>query len=295
MSMNVLSLCDGISCGMVALERAGIKVDKYYASEIEPHAISVSKRNYPNIIHMGDMTIWKYWDIDWSSIDLILAGTPCQSLSIIQSKTRENLDGKSKLFFTAVDILNHVKQFNPKVKFLFENVASMKKECKQLISETLGCEPVFIDSADFSAQSRPRYYWCNFPVRMEYEPCKDVLKDILETSVDEKYFYNHVLEDINFEKQVCATMIFNIHNMHKRVFNPNFKIHTLTAVNGGHHQKKVFDKGRARKLTPVEYERLQTLPDNYTQGISDTWRYTVCGNGWTVDVIAHILKGLKEG
>lgn len=292
--MNVLSLCDGISCGMVALERAGIKVDKYYASEIEPHAISVSKRNYPNIIHMGDMTIWKYWDIDWSSIDLILAGTPCQSLSIIQSKTRENLDGKSKLFFTAVDILNHVKQFNPKVKFLFENVASMKKECKQLISEILGCEPVFIDSADFSAQSRPRYYWCNFPVSMEYEPCKDVLFYIMESNVSEKYFYKHQTENIDTKKQICATMVLNVHDMHKRVFNPHFKVHTLTAASGGYQQKKVMDNGRPRRLTPVEYERLQTLPDNYTQGISDTWRYTVCGNGWTVDVITHILKSLRE-
>lgn len=292
--MNVLSLCDGISCGMVALERAGIKVEKYYASEIEPHAISVSKRNYPNIIHMRDMTIWKYWDIDWSSIDLILAGTPCQSLSIIQSKTRENLDGKSKLFFTAVDILNHVKQFNPKVKFLFENVASMKKECKQLISEILGCETVFIDSADFSAQSRPRYYWCNFPVRIEYEPCKDVLKDILETSVDEKYFRKHSFEYLGKDKVVCAMLNINGHDILKRVNNTDFKCQTLTTCGGGNTQKKVIDNGRVRNLTPVEYERLQTLPDNYTQGISDTWRYTVCGNGWTVDVIAHILKSLRE-
>lgn len=293
--MNVLSLCDGISCGMVALERARIKVDKYYSSEIEPHAIKVSEKNYPNIIRLGDMLSWKNWDIEWGKIDLILAGTPCQSLSIVQSKTRRNLNGKSKLFFTAVDILNHVKRLNTKVKFVFENVASMSSESKETISSLLCCEPIFIDSADFSAQSRPRYYWCNFNVSMDYEPCKDVLFDIMEINVDEKYFYKHPIENIDTKKQICATMVLNVHDMHKRVFNPHFKIHTLTAVSGGYQHKKVMIYGRSRKLTPIEYERLQTLPDNYTQGISDTWRYTVCGNGWTVDVIAYILSFIKKG
>ena len=131
--MKVLSLFDGISCGMVALERAGIPVDAYYASEIDKNAIAISQKNYPNIIRLGDVTKWREWDIPWKEIDLIFAGSPCQSLSITQSKTRQGLNGKSKLFFEFVDILNYIKKYSPNVKFLFENVSSMSKESKQAI------------------------------------------------------------------------------------------------------------------------------------------------------------------
>src|SRR5574344_918044 len=157
--MNIMSLFDGGSCGQVALERAGIIVDNYYASEIDKHAIQVTQKNYPNTIQLGDVT-----KIDFTpfigKIDLLIGGSPCQSLSITQSKTREGLDGKSKLFFSFIDVLSHVK---PKY-FLFENVASMSKECKDIISGLLGCEPVFINSNTFAAQDRPRLYWTNIPV-----------------------------------------------------------------------------------------------------------------------------------
>lgn len=286
--MKVLSLFDGISCGRVALERAGIDVEQYVAFEIEKNAIKISEKNYPEIVHCGDVTTADF--TTFSDFDLLIGGSPCQSLSIVQSKTRQNLDGKSKLFFEFVRAFEEMK---PKY-FLFENVASMKDECKQVISECLGCEPIFIDSADFSAQSRPRYYWTNIPVNMMYEKSNKVLADIMETNVDEKFFYNYPLTNIDMSKQVCAIMDFKNHDIHKRIFNPAFKCHTLTTCGGGNTQKKVIDNGRARKLTPLEYERLQTLPDNYTAGVSDTARYTACGNGWTVDVIAHILKGLKE-
>lgn len=285
--MKVLSLFDGISCGRVALERAGIDVEQYVAFEIEKNAIKISEKNYPEIVHCGDVTTADF--TTFSDFDLLIGGSPCQSLSIVQSKTRQNLDGKSKLFFEFVRAFEEMK---PKY-FLFENVASMKDECKQVISECLGCEPIFIDSADFSAQSRPRYYWTNIPVNMMYEKSNKVLADIMETNVDEKFFYNYPLTNIDMSKQVCAIMDFKNHDIHKRIFNPAFKCHTLTTCGGGNTQKKVIDNGRARKLTPLEYERLQTLPDNYTAGVSDTARYTACGNGWTVDVIAHILKGLK--
>lgn len=284
--MKVLSLFDGISCGMVALERAGIPVERYAAYEIEANAIKISKKNYPQIEHCGDVTTADF--TQYKGFDLLIGGSPCQSLSIVQSKTRQNLDGKSKLFFEFVRAFEEMKA----KYFLFENVASMKDECKEVISELLGCEPIFIDSKDFSAQQRPRYYWTNIPVREIVTPNKQVLRDIMETNVDEKYFYNYPLLDVDMSKQVCATMDFKNHDMHKRIFNPDFKCHTLTAVSGGHQQKKVLDNGRARKLTPLEYERLQTLPDNYTVGVSNTARYTAIGNGWTVDVIAHILGGL---
>jgi DNA (cytosine-5)-methyltransferase 3A len=286
--MKVISLFDGISCGRVALDRAGIEIEKYVAFEIDKNAIAISKKNYPDIVHCGDVTTADF--TAFSDFDLLIGGSPCQSLSIVQSKTRQNLDGKSKLFFEFVRAFEEMK---PKY-FLFENVASMKDECKQVISECLGCEPIFIDSADFSAQSRPRYYWTNIKVNMNYEHSDKVLKDIMQENVPQKYYYSFLLTNIDMSKQVCATMEHNNHDMHKRVFNPDFKCHTLTAVCGGNQQKKVLDNGRARKLTPLEYERLQTLPDNYTSGVSDGARYKAIGNGWTVDVIAHILNGLKE-
>ena len=282
--MEVLSLFDGISCGMVALERAGVPVEKYTAYEIEPNAIKISRKNYPQIKHCGDVTTANFKQ--FNGVELLMGGSPCQSLSIVQSKTRQHLDGKSKLFF---EFVRAKEETRPKW-FLFENVASMNEESKEAISNCLGCEPIFIDSGDFSAQERPRYYWTNIPVSLEYTRSGAVLGDILEKEVDEKYFYNYPLTNINLEKQVCALMQYKNHDIHKRIFNPKFKVHTLTTCGGGNTQKKVYINGRARKLTPLEYERLQTLPDGYTEGVSDTARYTAIGNGWTVDVIAYILS-----
>lgn len=282
--MKVLSLFDGISCGMVALERAKIPVERYVAYEIDKYAIQISKKNYPKIEHCGDVTTANF--TQYQGFDLLIGGSPCQSLSIVQSKTRKNLDGKSKLFFEFVRAKEEMK---PKY-FLFENVASMNDESKKVISNCLGCEPILINSSDFAAQERPRYYWTNIPVSLNYEKSKAVLGDILEKDVDEKYFYNYQLLDVDLSKQVCAIMDFKNHDMHKRIFNPNFKVHTLTTCGGGNTQKKIYINGRARKLTPLEYERLQTLPDNYTACVANSHRYTAIGNGWTVDVISHILK-----
>jgi DNA (cytosine-5)-methyltransferase 3A len=286
--MKVLSLFDGISCGMVALERAGIPVERYVAYEIEPNAIKISKKNYPQIEHCGDVTIADF--AQYQGFDLLIGGSPCQSLSIVQSKTRKHLDGKSKLFFEFVRALEEVK---PKY-FLFENVASMNEESKQVISELLGCQPIFINSGDFCAQERPRYYWTNIPVVLDYKKSTAVLADVLEAEVDDKYFYDFPLLNVDMGKQVCATMDYKNHDIHKRIFNPAFKVHTLTTCGGGNTQKKVYVNGKARKLTPLEYERLQTLPDNYTAGVANSHRYTAIGNGWTVDVIAHILGHIPK-
>lgn len=284
--MNVLSLFDGISCGQLALERAGKKYDNYFASEIDKYAIKVAMKNYPNTIQLGDVTKWREWDIP--QIDLLMGGSPCQSLSIMHSKTRQNLNGKSKLFFEFVDLLKDKK---PKY-FLFENVASMNDESKNTISRMFKCEPFSINSNCFSAQYRPRLYWTNIPnIELPHE-CDIVLGDILENQVNESMFYNYPLEKIDLSKQVCATMVYKNHDMHKRIFNPAFKVHTLTTCGGGGTQKKVYINGRARKLTPVEYERLQTVPDNYTNAVTNTHRYTMLGNGWTVDVISHFLKNI---
>ena len=287
--MKVLSLFDGISCGQIALERAGIPVKVYYASEIDRYAISVTQKHYSNTVQLGDVSQIDFKQFE-GEIDLLIGGSPCQSLSIVQSKTRQNLDGKSKLFFEYVRALETIR---PKY-FLFENVASMKDECKQAISECLGIEPIFINSNCFSAQDRPRYYWTNIDVNTsnltESNLC---LLDILQKDVPEKYFYTQTYDYLG-DKQVCAKLHVNGHDILKRVHSPNFKCHTLTTFSGGNTQKKVLDNGRARKLTPLEYERLQTLPDNYTDILSDTQRYNVCGNGWTVDVIKYIFEHIDK-
>lgn len=275
---------------MVALDRAGIPVERYVAYEIEPNAIKISKKNWPDIEHCGDVTTADF--TQYQGFELLIGGSPCQSLSIVQSQTRQHLDGKSKLFFEFVRAMEEVK---PKY-FLFENVASMNNESYMAISSALGCAGIFINSKNFSAQERPRFYWTN--IDLDLIPSnRTVLKDILqpESEIPESFYYSAPLLNVDMSKQVCATLDIKNNEMHRRVFNPEFKCHTLTCVSGGHQQKKVLVNGRCRKLTPVEYERLQTLPDDYTAGVSNGARYTAVGNGWTVDVIAHILRGLKEG
>ena len=224
---------------------------------------------------------------------MLIGGSPCQSVSITRSKDRTHLKGKSKLFFEFVRAKN---ECNPKW-FLFENVASMNDNSKKIMSEYLGCEPIMIDSKYFSAQERQRLYWTNIPILVLPQINSLVLRDIMIDikDVPDKYWYtNKTINNINMSRQICATIQLNIFDMHKRVFNPNFKCHTLTCVSGGNQQKKVMDNGRVRKLMPIEYERLQTLPDNYTEGISDGARYSVVGNGWTVDVICHLLLPLTQ-
>lgn len=287
--MKVLSLFDGISCGMVALERAGIPVERYVAYEIEPNAIKISQKNYPQIEHCGDVTVADF--TQYMGFDAVIAGSPCQSFSITTSKNRTHLQGKSRLFW---EFVRAMKEVQPRW-FLFENVASMSDEVKQIISDVLGCQPIFVDSEDFSAQSRGRYYWTNIPVDLiHFVKNTQVLADVLQEDVQEKYFYDCEFDFLGYDKTVCAILHINGHDILKRVNSPFAKCQTLTCVSGGHQQKKVLVDGRCRKLTPLEYERLQTLPDGYTEGISDGARYTAIGNGWTVDVIAHIFKGLKE-
>lgn len=287
--MNVVSICDGMSCGQIALERAGVKVDNYFASEIDKHAIRVTMANYPNTRQLGDVNDYKSWFLP--KIDLMMAGTPCQDLSKIKGKDGKGLKGdKSKLFYTYVDTL---RKFKPEY-FLLENVM-MNQESEDIITSILGVEPVMINSSDFSAQVRERKYWTNIPFNKHMPTNQDVVQDIMEQEVNDKYFYEQGFEFHGFDKTVCATLDIKGHDLLKRVNSPFAKCQTLTAVCGGNQQKKVLDGGRVRKLTPLEYERLQTVPEGYTSSVSDSQRYKMLGNGWTVDVIAHILGGLKNG
>ena len=292
--MNILSLCDGISCGQVALKRLGIDFSNinYYASEIAPYSIQITQKNHPNTIQIGDMlniTDEKLEEI--GHVTLLLSGTPCKSLSRTNIHNyKQGLNGSSRLFWNFVELKNKIQPDY----FLFENVESMSNADKDAITEALGVEPVMIDSEIFSAQSRKRYYWTNIPIGELPEPCPTVLRDIMEENPSERLFYDRTFTYHGDDKRVIATLDLNCHDMGKRVYNPNMKAPTLTAVTGGYQEKKVFDNGRCRKLSPLEYERLQTLPDGYTEGVSNSKRYCGCGDGWTVDVIKFILKGIKD-
>ena len=291
--MNVLSLCDGMSCGQIAAERAGIKIENYYASEIADYSIKTTQKNYPKTIQIGDMTKLTKDKLDkFKGIGLLLSGTPCKSLSITNTKEHaKGLDGSSKLFYDFIDIKQYVK---PEY-FLFENVASMSEENKKIITELLEVEPIAINSNLVSAQDRERLYWTNIPVEQQPKDKGIYLKDIMLKSdeVEEKYWYKQSFEFKGLDKKVCAILDIKGHDIMKRVYSPNFKCATLTACRGGNLQKKVYQDGRCRKLTPLEYERLQTVPEGYTEGVSMTNRYNMLGDGWTVDVISHILKGIS--
>lgn len=304
--MNVLSLFDGISCGRVALERAGITVDKYYASEIDKYAIQVAMKNYPDTIQLGDITKWREWNIDWSSIGILIGGSPCQGFSFA-GKQLNFEDPRSKLFFVYVDILEHIKSVNPDVIFLLENV-KMKKESQDVISMFLGVDPIEINSALVSAQSRKRMYWTNIKNVSQPEDRGVCLKDVLlpdtYTEFDKAYCltasYNGAVLWNSVDKNQ-RTMVWNKPirvatfgkgGQSQRVYSIDGRSVTLSALGGGWGAKTGLYqiKDYARKLEPIECERLQTLPDNYTEGVSKSERRKECGNGWTVDVIAHILS-----
>jgi len=281
--MNVLSLFDGISAGRVALERAGVVVDNYYASEIDKYAIQVSKKNYPDIKQLGDISIWRGWNIDWSSIDMVIGGSPCQGFSI-SGRQLNFEDPRSKLFFDFVDICDHVADMNPNMKFLLENV-KMKQEFQDVINKYMGVEPIVINSSLLSAQNRVRLYWTNIPSVSQPEDKGIVLSDILEETVDDKYYLT--AEAIDYMSRLRnGKQRWEYHK------NPiDGKAACLTA-----NMYKGIPYGvireRLRKLTPLECEKLQTFSEGHTEGISNTQRYKALGNSWTVDVIAHIFKQL---
>lgn len=357
--MNVLSLFDGISCAYVGLQRAGIEVSKYYASEIDKNAVAISTKNVPCRIALGDVREITTLD---DTIDLLVGGSPCQDLSIAK-KGRTGLDGnRSSLFWEYVRIKELIK---PKY-FLLENVASMPKADKDIITKAMGVEPIMINASLVSAQSRKRLFWTNIPNITQPEDRGILLKDILQpdADVDERFVVNG--------KSFCLTASYSKtskepkekeaqHEADKkqrtlvkvghiggsdaqanRVYDVEGKSVTLSANGGGLGAKTglylVQDIGRRldengvrhdgdtnypvvrqlefrdgdkcktltsvtkdnlickddriRKLTPIECERLQGLPDNYTEGIAMTNRYKCLGNAFNVDVITHLLKSI---
>ena len=415
--MNVLSLFDGMSCGRLALERAGFPVTNYFASEIDKFAIQVAQANYPDTVHLGDVTGVKthengdlFVPLDRGyKIDLLIGGSPCQGFSWAGKRLNFD-DPRSALFFEYVRLLRELK---PRW-FLLENV-NMKQEHQDVITEHLGVKPVRINSNLVSAQNRDRLYWTNIPVRSMPENKRIYLKDILEDGwtdrekshcIDANYFKGGNLKSY-FQKN-RRQLVFDFaqddglilageadlkgHDYNRRVYHPDGKAPTLCANSGGNLEPKILqvprgnnkggvkgedgkvptlsgsswehnnfvlypaaivgrrlkdgvrdDKdvsvpitqclevhesgGKARclstvekdtlvsplpegrypdayseemrlmwrKLTPIECERLQTVPDGYTAHVSNTQRYRMLGNGWTVDVICHLLEGMKDG
>lgn len=292
--LSVLSLFDGISCGMLALKRAGIPVKRYVAYEIEKNAIKISQKNYPQIEQCGDVRTADF--SQYEGFDLLIGGSPCQDLSNYKYDRGEvkGLDGeKSGLFYYYVKALKEVK---PKY-FLLENVASMEKKWADVISEELGVEPIMINSALVCAAERKRLYWTNIPNIEQPEDRGIVLKDIVipANEVPDKYWYTkYPITVHDGDVKVKATIHLNSHRQAKEVYGLNHKCNTLLCDgNGGNLAKKVYQDNRVRRLTPLEYERLQTLPDHYTDCVADSRRYTAIGNGWTVDVISHVLKNIN--
>jgi DNA (cytosine-5)-methyltransferase 3A len=278
--MNVLSLFDGMSCGQIALNKVGVNYDNYYACEIDKYAMQITNKNYPNTIQLGDIT---KLDVNiLPKIELLFGGSPCQSFS--NAGNGKGFNGKSGLFWEYVRVLKEVKP----TYFLLENVV-MKKEWKDIITNELGVEAIMINSSLVSAQNRKRLYWTNIPNITQPDDLGLYLKDIMEESVDNKYNFTQ-----NFYKKKQGTLSYKKSRISMKT--PEQKANTLltkpTCIGGNGLPIKISDD-YIRVLTPIECERLQTIPDNYTEGVSNSQRYKMIGNGWTVDVIAHIFKNLK--
>ena len=373
----ILSLFDGMSCGQIALKELGIEYECYYASEIDKHAIRQTMLNFPATVQLGDVNEWKNWAINWSKVDLILAGSPCQGFSRAGKQLAFD-DPRSILFFEFINILEHTRKFNPDVKFLLENV-KMKREHMRVINEYVGIFPVNINSALVSAQNRDRLYWTDIrtktsglfdEVHVDIPQPEDegiFLKDILDKEVDKKYYISQSVIDRMIRKKYSSPLLnpckagtlstknnsgqmsldsgtMFISDVPKANLilqrcrgNNNGGIHqdkspTLSAqaweqnnlvVSGtlrtrkndsgfrevktgkaapilararedGEGQNVCFIGNKIRRLTTTECDRLQTIPEWYKWMCSETQHYRLLGNGWTIRVITHLLKFLKE-
>lgn len=299
--MNVLSLFDGISCGRLALARAGIKVDRYVAYEIEPNAIAISKKNYPDIEHKGDVTKAIYNQAE--KFDLLIGGSPCTNWSCSKNHTAKV---KKEMFINEgigwelfKEYVRALKEAKPKY-FLYENNYRMPQNIMENITLELGVDPIMIDSATVSAQRRKRLYWTNIPNVTQPEDKGLTLKDV--------FIYDANL--IKHDERIAETAVFTPNYvkydlLHKGHYSQAYRLYYLDGKSPTIPRCRtetkcniLLDKSDVttyKIISPIEAERLQTLPDNYTLGVPKTRRFEAIGNGWTVDVIAHILKGIKEG
>jgi len=287
--MNVVSLFNGMNTGRQALENVGIKVNKYYSSEIKPYAIELTQHHFPDTIQVGDVTKWKEWDIDWKSIDLILSGSPCQDLSA--SEKRAGINGsKSSLFFVFIEILEHIKILNPNVLFLQENVGSASKLDVGIMSRALGVYPARINSSLVTAQLRDRYYWSNirtketmFDIVTDIPQPKDLgimFKDIVTGGRVEQVKANALLES-DYKQQIKDEIKQDIY-IKKRL------------AKGKQTPNLIYENELVRIVNQIEMERLQGFPDGYTSILSKSKAGSLLGDGWTLPIIEHIFKYIKQ-
>ena len=324
--MNVLSLFNGMNTGRQALENVGIKVNKYYSSEIKPYAIELTQYHFPDTIQVGDVTKWREWNIDWQSIDLVLSGSPCQDLSAAGKRAGIN-GSKSSLFFVFIDILNHIKSLNPNVLFLQENVGSASKLDVGIMSRCLGVYPVRINSSLVTAQLRDRYYWTNirtkknmFDFETDIPQPKDLgimFKDIItngrvervkSTALMEGYISKHTFKDENSKEAQKYLKSRNNIGMCPIVYVDTDKHVCLKTWNGDgssqeylKHRNKttgmltlIQENETVRTVNKIEMCRLQGFPDNYCDILTTKKAGSLLGDGWTLPVIEHIFKFIKR-
>ena len=285
--MNVLSLFNGMNTGRQALENVGIKVNKYYSSEIKPYAIELTQQHFPDTIQVGDVTKWQQWDIDWKSIDLVLSGSPCQDLSA--AGKRAGINGKkSSLFFVFVEILEHIKYLNPNVLFLQENVGSASKLDVGVMSRALGVYPVRINSSLVTAQLRDRYYWSNIRTKQD-GMFGDIVTDIPEPKDKGIMLKDIITSGFNKRKKSnCLTEGLIEKNDSKDLFSDNWQ----------KYLKKrppsmvilIEENDLVRLPNKTEMCRLQGFPDNYCDILDDRKAGSLLGDGWTLPIIEHIFR-----
>lgn len=291
--MNVLSLFDGISCAQEALRQAGVSVDKYYASEVDKHVITVTKKNFPDTIQVGGIEDWPNWEVDWSEIDLVVGGSPCQGFSLLGNQLAFD-DPRSKLFFELANVIDYAKEHNPNVKFLMENVR-MKPDFIEVISGRLGVEGVMINSALISPHHRQRYYWSSEYIKAP-EAVETDFSSILEPE-DEGYFPAVSRKGsprpvvLTGGKFACLTATY-----YKGIRADG---RPALAISEGTFDE-MYPANEIKRLTPLHCERLQGLPDDYTlvvesgkQIVSNTQRYMALGNGFHVGTIVNIFKQME--
>ena len=287
--MNVLSLFNGMNTGRQALENVGIKVNKYYSSEIKPYAIELTQHHFPDTIQVGDVTKWREWDIDWKSIDLVLSGSPCQDLS--SAGKRAGINGsKSSLFFTFVEILEHIKSLNPNVLFLQENVGSARKEDIGVMSRALGVYPVRINSSLVTAQLRDRYYWSNIRTK---ETMFDLLTDIPQPK-DKKIMYKDIITSgkVNRDKSKC--LLVSLYNSYSFKDIKSAKAQKCLIEREAFGVLLIYENDSVRLPNKIEMCRLQGFPDNYCDILTTAKAGSLLGDGWTLPIIEHIFKFIKQ-
>lgn len=286
--INVVSLFNGMNTGRQALENVGIKVNKYYSSEIKKYAIELTQYHFPDTIQVGDVTKWKEWDIDWSRVDLILSGSPCQNLSSIGK--REGLNGeKSSLFFAFIDILNYCKTLNPNVKFLQENVGSANKLDVGIMSRLLGVYPVRLNSELVVAQQRDRYYWSNIRTKKDLF---DMVTDIPEPP-DRKILLKDVITSGEVKELKHKALMHRMYYSfgHKDKKSEKAQQYILKREKFGN--TIIYEENYLRLANKVEMCRLQGFPDNYCDILNLYQAGSLLGDGWTLPMIEHIFSFLK--